>query len=75
MIKSLTKHGNSVALVIERPILELLGANINTLFEITTDGKSLVLTPVETISREEKLLASMNKINKKYSKTFEDLAK
>jgi len=26
MIKTLTKHGNSLALVIEKPILELIGA-------------------------------------------------
>jgi antitoxin component of MazEF toxin-antitoxin module len=30
MIKSLTKHGNSLALVIEKPILELLGADADT---------------------------------------------
>ncbi len=27
MIKTLTKHGNSLALAIEKPILELLGAD------------------------------------------------
>ena len=30
MIKTLTKHGNSLALVIEKPVLELIGANANT---------------------------------------------
>ena len=33
MIKTLTKHGNSAALVIERPILDLLGASAETAFE------------------------------------------
>ncbi|HPQ37877.1 MAG TPA: hypothetical protein PLW97_09565 [Synergistaceae bacterium] len=36
MIKTLTKHGNILALVIEKPILELLGAGAETPFEITT---------------------------------------
>ena len=40
MIKTLTKHGNSAALVIERPILDLLGATADTAFEVVTDGYS-----------------------------------
>lgn len=46
MQKKLVKHGNSLALVIEKPILDLLGADADTLFEITTDGQALVLCPV-----------------------------
>ena len=37
MIKNLTRHGNSAALVIEKPILDLLGATIDTAFEVVTD--------------------------------------
>jgi len=44
MIKTLTKHGNSLALVIEKPILELLGADADTLFKISTDGEVLILS-------------------------------
>ena len=33
MIKTLTKHGNSYALVIEKPILELLRVTPDTPFE------------------------------------------
>ena len=52
MIKTLTKHGNSAALVIERPILDLLGATIDTAFEVVTDGQALVLTPVKDAVRQ-----------------------
>lgn len=38
MIKSLVKHGNSSAIVIEKPILSLLGATADTAFEMITDG-------------------------------------
>ena len=34
MIKALTKHGNSYALVIEKPILELLRVSPDASFEI-----------------------------------------
>ena len=46
MIKTLTKHGNSYAMVIDKPILELLHTTPETPFEIISDGRSLVLTPV-----------------------------
>ena len=75
MLKALIRHDNNAALVIERPILELINADVDTLFDITTDGTSLILTPV----RDERQLAapraSMERIGKRYKKTFEELAK
>jgi len=75
MIKTLTKHGNSAALVIERPILDLLGATIDTAFEVVTDGQALVLTPVKDADRANKFRKSMDKVGKRYAKSFEELAK
>ena len=75
MIKTLTKHGNSAALVIERPILELLGATADTAFEVVTDGRALILTPVEDASRRTRFRKSMEKIGTRYAKSFEELAK
>ena len=75
MIKTLTKHGNSAALVIERPILDLLGATVTTSFEVVTDGQSLILTPIKDTECASKLSQSINKVGKRYAKTFEELAK
>ena len=75
MIKTLTKHGNSAALVIERPILDLLGATIDTAFEVVTDGQALILTPVKDTIRASKFRKSMDKVGKRYAKSFEELAK
>lgn len=75
MIKTLTRHGNSAALVIERPILELLGATADTPFEITTDGQALILTPVKDADRADRFRKSMDKIGKRYAKSFEEQAK
>ncbi|WP_322113629.1 AbrB/MazE/SpoVT family DNA-binding domain-containing protein, partial [Leptospira levettii] len=47
MLKKLVQHGNSSALVIEKPILELLKIDQNSTLEITTDGKSLIIKPIE----------------------------
>lgn len=75
MIKTLTRHGNSAALIIERPILDLLGATADTPFEITTDGQNLILTPVKDSDRADRFRKSMDKIGKRYAKSFEELAK
>ncbi len=60
-----------MALVIEKPILSLLGADADTEFQVTTDGKSLIVTPVKRLSIEE-----ANKIaHEKHHNVFRELAK
>lgn len=78
MIKTLVRHGNSYALVIDRPILELLNISPDTPLEISTsDGKSLTLTPAgrAAVSRVGALTQSLGEINARYGKTLERLAK
>lgn len=74
MQKTLTKHGNSLALVIEKPILELLGADGDTLFDVTTDGQVLVLSPVKEASCQDAFQVALNKVNSKYPNTLKKLA-
>ena len=74
MIKRLTKHGNSLALVIEKPILELLGADAETQFEITTDGTALVLTPVMDANRTERFQSALQRVDEKYPSALKKLA-
>jgi hypothetical protein len=47
MIKTLTKHGNSYALVIDKAILDLLKIRPDTPPTISTNGKSLIVSPEE----------------------------
>jgi len=74
MIKALTKHGNSMALVIEKPILDLLGADQETSFDITTDGQALILTPVNDAERSKAFHSVLSQINHQYSKALKKLA-
>ncbi len=46
MRKKLTAIGNSLGLLIERPILELLKIDRDTELEVTTDGEGLIIRPV-----------------------------
>lgn len=55
MIKKLVRHGNSRALIIDKPILELLGATEDSEFTITTNGRSLTITPVRSDEEERRL--------------------
>jgi antitoxin component of MazEF toxin-antitoxin module len=66
MVKKLIQHGNSVALVIDKPILELLNISSDTPFEITTDGRNLILSPQAEINTETDIMSSLAKINNKY---------
>jgi antitoxin MazE len=46
MRKKLTHIGNSLGLVIEKPILDLLNITKDTEVEVSTDGKRLIIEPV-----------------------------
>lgn len=74
MIKSLTKHGNSYALVIEKPILELLRATPDTPFEIMSDGQCLVLTPVRDSKEEKKFQKSLDMVHARFGRAMKRLA-
>ena len=54
MVKTLTKHGNSYALIIDKPIMDLLKIDSETSLEVTTDGKSLLVTPVADPARRKR---------------------
>ena len=74
MIKNLTKHGNSYALVIEKPILELIRASPDTPFEIVSDGRSLVLTPVRDAKQHAKMDRAIENVHKRFGRAMKQLA-
>lgn len=74
MIKRLTAHGNSSALVIEKAILELLNITLNTPLEVTTDGKNLIVSPVHDKKRRTQFNSALGRVNKRHNKTLKRLA-
>jgi antitoxin MazE len=74
MTKTLIQHGNSLALVIDKPILEMLQISADTPLVLTTNGDSLLVSPVRDKAREKKLLASLDKINRKFGDDLRRLA-
>lgn len=75
MIKKLTKHGNSYALVIERPVLDLLKIDPETPLDITTDGEILIISPVRNEAHRKKFYTAMESANRKYGRALKRLAK
>jgi len=74
MTKKLIQHGNSAALVIEKPILQLLNIDFDTNLEIVTDGRNLIISPIASQTEEKHLLASLEKVNLRHSRTLKKLA-
>jgi antitoxin MazE len=74
MIKKLTKHGNSLALVIDRGVLDLLKIDAQTPLDISTDGEVLVVTPIRDPARVKKFDKALTKVNRKYGRALKKLA-
>ena len=75
MIKTLSKHGNSHALVIEQSVLDLLKADAQTPFEITTDGRNLILHPLIAEEDRKRFKAALAAINRKHGRLLKRLAR
>ena len=74
MIKKLSKHGNSLALVIDRSILELLGIDEKTALELSTDGEAIVVAPVRDKKRKKRFEEALASTNKRYGRALKRLA-
>lgn len=74
MIKNFVRHGNSWALVIDRPILDLLKIRPEDPVEITTDGSTVTIAPVSPTDRKARVAMARAKVNARHKKTFKKLA-
>jgi antitoxin component of MazEF toxin-antitoxin module len=72
MTKKLVQHGNSAALILDKPILDLLNVTMDTPLEISTDGRNIVISPVSTHS-EDAFSASLDRINNQFGHTLKRL--
>jgi antitoxin MazE len=74
MRKRLTRTGNSLALVLDRPLLEAAGIDADTTVEVSTDGDVIIVTPVRAKKRAQKLASALEEINARYAGVFKRLA-
>jgi len=74
MLKRLTRHGNSLALVLDKGVIELLNIDAETLLEISTDGSLLLIAPVRDEKRRRKFNDALEKTNARYGRALKRLA-
>lgn len=73
VIKHLTRHGNSLALVLDKPILDLLHIDAETPLEISTDGASLTVKPVTDEAKRTRFQRALKEVNRKYGRALKRL--
>lgn len=74
MRKKLTAIGNSLGIVIEKPILELLDIDRDTELDMKTDGDRLVLVPIRK-GKRERVKAALARAMVAHDESLRKLAK
>ena len=75
MIKTLQKHGNSQALVLDKPILDALGITGDSPRQLTSSGNSLIVSPANVGVGPNDIAASLKKLRPHYHEMLKNLAK
>ena len=63
-----------LALVIDRPILELLKIDPERPLNVSTDGRQLIIAPAKPSARRAKFEAAQELAYKRYGRAFQKLA-
>jgi antitoxin component of MazEF toxin-antitoxin module len=74
MVKTLTRTGNSLALVLDKPLLEATGIDASTELEISTDGDVIVISPVRSRKRTARLRSILKDLDREHAGAFRRLA-
>ena len=74
MRKKLSAIGNSLGIVIEKPILELLDISRHTELEMTTDGQRLIIEPIRK-GKKQRVKEAVEQIIVEHESTLRKLAK
>jgi antitoxin MazE len=76
MSKKLTKHGNSLALIIDKPILQMLDISEHTELNLSIEDGTLVISPVtkKKLRSSAEIQKIAEEIMDKYADVFKKLA-
>lgn len=73
-MKKLTKTGNSLALVLDKPLLDRLRLDGETPLEVSTDGDVIVISPARARRRTAKVRKIVAEAHRQYGGVFRRLA-
>jgi antitoxin MazE len=74
MIKTLTRTGNSLALVIDKGLLEATGITADSQLEVSTDGDVIVISPLRSKKRTARIRAVLEELDRNHAGAFKRLA-
>lgn len=75
MIKNLTRTGNSVALVLDKQLLEAANLDPDDQVEVSTNGRVIVIAPVRSKREIEKFERGKELMHARFAGAFRRLAK
>jgi antitoxin component of MazEF toxin-antitoxin module len=83
MTKKLVRHGNSMALIIEKPLLSILKITEGSDVEVTIENDSLVIRAASAgdndktakMTRQQEIEETVKRVMKQYDEVFRALAK
>ena len=74
MQKKLSIIGNSLGFVIDKPVLELLRIDRDTMLDVSTDGDALIIRPLRD-AKDERVRAAALRVAEQHASAFEKFAK
>jgi antitoxin component of MazEF toxin-antitoxin module len=75
MVKKLARLGNSRAIIIDRPLMDLLGIDDETPLKMTVTGRKLTVEPLTKEESDTRFREIMHRTGKKNAELFRRLAK
>lgn len=73
-IKHLTRQGNSLAIYIDRAILDLLDIDEKTPLKLGVEGRKITLEPLTEKEAQRNFTKAADKVEKKFGRMFKRLA-
>lgn len=74
MIKTLTRQGNSAALIIDRSMMQLMGIDSDTPLKLTLNGRTLTVEPLSVTERSDRFNEALKKTGRRHASAFKRLA-
>ena len=74
MTKNLVAIGNSLGIIIEKPVLDLLRIERDTPLDVRTDGNRLIIEPLAKEDRAARLKSAVARVMKNHHETLRKLA-
>jgi len=75
MVKKLTRTGNSVALVLDKGLLEEAHLDPDQPVEVSTNGRVIVISPVRSKRDKDRFRQGQELMHEKFAGAFRRLAK